>query len=307
MENTNTKEFMLKQKNYIINISGGAGKNVMFSAVAKNIKRDFPEHNLIVISPYPELLINCKDIDRIYKTGSTPYLYEDFLQGEGHITSSIEPYGDDGYLQEKEHLIQTWSKLLGATPIMQMPEISINYREMLAFRNNLSASMKIDKPILVINPFGGPSNQEMKYNWCRDIPPTQAQELVDFLNSEGKYNIIQIVREDQIKLKNCNHFTGNFREICSLLKISEKRILIDSFCQHAAAALQLPSTVCWITNKPIVFGYNIHKNIQAITPTKIVHRIDSVFQSDNWNGSWYHYYPYNDDKVFDLKEIIQSL
>ena len=30
-----------------------------------------------------------------------------------------------------------------------------------------------------------------------------------------------------------------------------------------AAALELPSTVCWITTNPDVLGYEIHENIKA--------------------------------------------
>jgi hypothetical protein len=72
-------------------ISGGAGKNLMFSAIAKNLKKVFQDHNIVVVTPYPELLINNKYIDRVYKSGSTPYLYEDLLQGDNFSEDNQPP------------------------------------------------------------------------------------------------------------------------------------------------------------------------------------------------------------------------
>jgi hypothetical protein len=51
------------------------------------------------------------------------------------------------------------------------------------------------------------------------------------------------------------------KEFFIILLKSEKRLLIDSCLQHAAAAFNLPSTVCWVGTSPEVFGYEIHKNI----------------------------------------------
>ena len=292
--------------NYVVSISGGAGKSVMFSGVAKNIKSEYSEHDLIVVTPYPELLINLPYIDRVYRVGSTPYLYEDFVQGEDNKVSAIEPYGDGHYLQGAEHLIRTWSRLLCPCSVMQMPKIDINARELSMFTNkNAKLLRELTKPVLVINPFGGPANQESKYNWCRDIPFVQAQEIVNAVKDE--YTVIQIARPDQMALSNCGTFNGPLRDICCLLKVSSKRILIDSFCQHAAAALNLASTVCWITNKPTVFGYDLHANVQPAQPTKKVHRIDSLFQSDIWDGSWAHYFPYEDFHIFDVQEVLRTV
>ena len=52
-----------------------------------------------------------------------------------------------------------------------------------------------------------------------------------------------------------------FRSIAILLQLSKKRLLMDSFTQHLAAAMNVKSTVCWVTTKPEVFGYKLHDNI----------------------------------------------
>jgi hypothetical protein len=42
------------------------------------------------------------------------------------------------------------------------------------------------------------------------------------------------------------HALDGFRSIAILLQLADKRLLIDSFAQHMAAALNVKSTVCWI-------------------------------------------------------------
>jgi hypothetical protein len=299
--------------NYVINISGGAGKNLLFSSVAKNVKESFPNHELVVVSPYPELLINNPVFYRVYRAGSAPYLKEDFLSGEGCIASSIEPYGDGAFLLEREHITQTWSRLLNSTPNLLKPDLFLTFREIQAAKNQLFTdifNLAGGKPIAVIQPFGGPTGQQFGYNWNRDIPPSQADKLVNILINEG-YFVVQVARQDQIAASGAYKFSGSLREIACLLQLADKRILIDSFCQHAAAALNLPSTVLWITNSPKVFGHPIHKNIKpsnkALENSNFYHQIDSVFQDHNWDGSWNHYYPFEDDNIFNLDEVVDSL
>lgn len=301
--------FDKQRPNFIVSISGGAGKNILFTSTAKAISKVNTTHNLVVISPYPELLINLPFIDRVYKADSIPYLYEDLIGTNPSSASfAVEPYHHSNYLNEREHLSNTWLRMLGVEPKeLIQPEIKLTFREKEQFLNNHRESLlNYTKPILVIQPFGGSGARP--YNWCRDIPLSQAQQLVDILSTN--FLVVQINRPGQFKLNNCIQFTGgSLREVACLIAISSKRLLIDSFGQHCAAALNLPSTVCWVTNKPIVFGYDIHKNI--IAPKGINHqtisRIDSVFQLENWEGTLDHYYPYENDQVFNVDEIVESI
>lgn len=296
--------FDSSKPSYIIQVNGGAGKHILFSGVAKNVKEQFPDHNLVVVCAYPELLLNLPFIDRVYRTGSTPYLYEDLVTVPESKGSAVDPYLSDGYLLEKEHLIETWSGLLEAPKSYRAPSIDLSIREIDFLKTRFRGQVN-NRPLLVLNPFGGSHQQQFKYNWARDIPPQQAQQIVDEANSLG-YAVVQVGRSDQIQLDNCLHFDGPLREIASLLLLSEKRILIDSFCQHCAAALGLESTVLWITNKPRVFGHPIHTDVFARTPDKQIHKIDSLFQQDNWTGEWLHYFPYNDQNVFDVDEVLSK-
>jgi hypothetical protein len=89
--------------------------------------------------------------------------------------------------------------------------------------------------------------------------------------------------------------------------LSSKRLLIDSFAQHAAAALELPSTVCWIANKPEVFGYDLHDNIIANEFTTEPELRNAYLSKFNIAGELIEF-PYNtEDEIFNVEAIIESL
>jgi hypothetical protein len=96
-------------------------------------------------------------------------------------------------------------------------------------------------------------------------------------------------------------------ELFALLVAAEKRILIDSCLQHAAAAFQLPSTVIWVGTSPTVFGYDLHSNIEAKLPKTASQLIGSYlfdYQFDN-NA---HECPYIDTaNLFNIEHIVTKV
>ena len=87
--------------------------------------------------------------------------------------------------------------------------------------------------------------------------------------------------------------------------ISERRILIDSCLQHAAAALGLKSTVLWVSTSPGVFGYPLHDNIKGEIPEG-VKLPDSYLFDYNFHGL-NHECPITDLNIFDIPTIISTL
>jgi hypothetical protein len=76
---------------------------------------------------------------------------------------------------------------------------------------------------------------------------------------------------------------------------------------HIAAALNLPSVVTWVGTNPKVFGYEIHNNIKANQPTKIVNS-DHPFYTKHLLFEDIASLPYNDlNEIFDKKLIINAL
>jgi hypothetical protein len=100
----------------------------------------------------------------------------------------------------------------------------------------------------------------------------------------------------------------NKRSLIGILLNSSKRLLIDSCLQHAAAAFDLKSTVCWVSTDSKVFGYEMHNNIKSVLPFNDVdtNGIDSLFFDYDFNGPE-HEYPFDTDDVFNLQEVYDSI
>jgi hypothetical protein len=110
-------------------------------------------------------------------------------------------------------------------------------------------------------------------------------------------------------LTGVDNFSGNFREISALIKLSNnKAIFIDSFCQHAAKAVGIEPTVCWITNNPNQWGYSNHRHV---FPNHDMNQIyskelpDGYFLPYDFAGSKLYDYPFDSPDVFNIGEIVE--
>lgn len=287
--------------NIVFQIDGGLGKCIMATAVCECIKNHHPDSKLIVVSGYPDVFLNNPNVDRSYGFGQQSYFYEEYIEGKDCLIHAHNPYLETAHAQGTEHLLKTWCKMFGYQYNGEYPKIYLTSRELEFF----SAKYRSDKPLLTLQTNGGAPGQEMKYSWARDLPYHVAQEVVDHF--KGKYNVVHIRREDQPELKNTITVSDNFRSLCVLLMMSDKRLLIDSFAQHAAAALQLPSVVCWVANKKGVFGYDTHINIEANPFTKKPELRHAYLGKFNIIGDPLEF-PYHSEKeIFNTEDIINAL
>lgn len=288
--------------NIITHIDGGAGKTVFFSAVAEAIKKEYPDSKLITVTAYPEVLLNNPFIDRVYKMGATQYFYDDHVKNQEVLFLNDEPYRHNGFFQKTDHIIKTWCDAIRIPYNGELPKIYINPLEEIVAESKIKKSVK---PVLMFQPFGG-GNTTIPYSWNRDIPPIIAQQIVDIL--KDKYHIVQIGRKDQPQLRNVEFLTSSLREITALLKYSNRRLLIDSFCQHAAMAVNAKSVVCWITNTPVQFGYDLHRNISANIPDHIRNTyIESTTHEFDFSGSRMYDFPFPTTNIFSVEQILNAL
>lgn len=289
-------------KNIIFQVNGGIGKSIMATAVCRAIKKSYPDYKLIVLTGYPEVFIGNPNVYRFYRSGMAPYLYEDFVKGDDTIFMVDEPYLAKGYLSKTKHLTEAWCDVLAIKYDGPKPDLFLNPVEL----NKTKIQSPTGKPVLAFQPFGGGS-KEVQYSWNRDIPPHQAQALVNVLSQ--KYHIIQFCREDQIKLQNVQHIHAPFRDMFGLIYNSQARLGIDSFMQHAAAAFDKSTTVAWITNKPVTFGYKIHKNVLPDNKLKVVNNnsVEGYIEEYDFSGHRVHDFPYDTPDVFDLNDFMKSL
>ena len=139
----------------------------------------------------------------------------------------------------------------------------------------------------------------------RDLPQATAQRVVNALKEE--YQIVHIRRQDQPALEHTTPIQADFRALAVLIGMSAKRLLIDSFAQHTAAAMGKHSVVCWIGNQPEQFGYPMHTNIVANPPTLKPELRYSVFTRYNIAGQPTEFPYNNEDEIFDVARIIAEL
>jgi ribosomal protein L23 len=310
---TKTNKTIMTKDNYLIfTVNGGAGKNVLATAVVKAIKNAKPESKIIVITAYKEVWMYNPNVYRTYAFGNTPNFYKDYIQDKDNVEIlNLEPYSTNDYILKKKNLIEIWCDLVGVPYNNEKPEIFFNQRE-IEFAENKYALR--ESPIMLIQTNGG-SPQDMKVSWMRDMPLSNAYEIVQhFANNQkvvqkyGKnFRIIQIRRDDQPALNGVEQFKGNLRELMVLIKYSEKRIFIDSVCQHIAAALDKPSTVLWIRNTPKVLGYEIHDNIVTKAEDEIDTLSDSFLEPYDIQGNVYQCPFKEGTAIFDSQDLIDSL
>lgn len=287
--------------NIIFSINGGIGKCIIATAVCRAIKKQHSEDQLIVISGYPEVFLNNPNVDRTFTFGNMSYFYQDFIENKAFRVFLHDPYVETEFLKQDEHLSKTWCRMFGIEHDGEHPEIFLTERENTFFSNKFIS----DKPILLLQTNGGASNQELKYSWARDIPSIVVENVIDEY-TEG-YNIVHMRRDDQPSYKGTTFVSDNFRALCVLISLSEKRLFMDSFGHHAAAALNKPSTVLWIANTPVVFGHSLHHNVIANPFTKKPELRHAYLQKFDIVGNLLEF-PYNNEaEIFNAKQVIDSL
>jgi len=295
---------MSKKDNYVIfNPEGGLGKIIASTAVVRSIHEKYPKHKIIVLTPWPEIYLNNPRIHRVYKTGATPYFYKDYIAGRESIILKGEPYYNTDHLYGKQHLVKSWCELYGL-PFdgNTKPEIYFTVNEIDMYKD----MTKRDKPTLVMQTNGGMYENGKIYSWTRDIPYEQSQILANELSKQ--YHILHIGSKNSKTINNTESYNNipNKRSLIGILIHSSKRLLIDSCMQHAAAALDLESTVCWVATDPNVFGYEIHDNIKPVLPFRETSNIDSLFFDYDFNGPE-HEYPFESADIFNLQEVYNSV
>jgi hypothetical protein len=286
------------EKYIILQIEGGIGKNVVATSVVRAISKQYADRKIIILTAHIDIWFCNPRIHKVLEFGKTPYFYQDYIQDKDTILMIQEPYRSEDYIYRRKHLSEIWCNLYNIEWDGENPEL---YFTNLEF-DLLSTVINKSKPIFLIQPFGGAPIQGHKYSWARDIPPQIAQEIVDEMSKE--YRVIQVKREDQLSLNNCEYLSLNPRQLALSIILSDKRLFIDSYMQHAASALDLPSTVLWVVNDPNILGYTLHTNIV------------STFNNGDIRNSMYDAHDIIGDPIqlasipnnlFDTKKILETL
>jgi hypothetical protein len=290
----------------IFHIEGGIGKHVASTAVINAYKNTYPDKKIIIVCAWPEVYLGNKDVERVYRIGNVPYFYRDFILNKEVEIFSHDPYRETAHITKKSHLIDTWCNMIGVDRAKGELNLNFNIREKEAIDPGL-AKINKTKPMMIFQPFGGPGkdHQPHPYSWVRDIHPQVAQDIVNQLHE--KYLIIHVCYDFHPQLQNVIRYEKSVakKELFNLLRYSDKRLLVDSSLQHAAAAMGLPSTVVWVGTSPKIFGYEQHNNVTPPVEHNEGH-VDSYIYDYNFTGVM-HECPYEDVKnIHDVQKILKD-
>jgi len=310
-----------EEKFVVVEVQGGLGKHVAATAVLKGIRKKYPDRALILVCAYPEIFLYSDLVDRVYALGQTPYFYENYIKDKDTIVLKHDPYGCTNHIHQKQHVIQSWFEVFGLQYEGELPSLSTNYRllELTVFNLKTRLADKFgnnNKPLMVIQTNGGPLAHQMQekkfnvkniYSWARDMPLNTAAAIVNHYKQQ--YNIIQVCKHESnvidgvLPLIDPQYNT----QILALASLSDKRLLIDSCIQHAAAAFKKRSTVLWNGTNPTVFGYAIHDNIlPKREPMQGYKNMTAyLYEYELWGDPIQC--PYDSNDLYDINLIIKSI
>lgn len=290
-------------ESYLVwHIEGGLGKNMAATSLIESLHDRYPDRKIIIVASYPDVFINHKLIYRVYRIGNTQYFYEDYIRNKDTLVFRHEAYYESNHISKRKHIIDSWCKLMDLEYKNQIPVINFNLVQQRSSQRWLR-----DKPIFLIQTNGGPLNSEAAYSWARDIPFDISLKIAESMIKD--YHIIQICKPSSRQIPGAEIISDPLSpiDLFLLLALSERRLLIDSCLQHAASALNLPSTVLWIATSPVNFGYSLHKNIIA-NPPEIEPKLPNSYLFDySFDGVPYECPYYSTDEMFNIDEIIKSI
>ena len=229
-------------------------------------------------------------------------LLEENYNNKDTLVFRHEGYFQNGHIKKEQHLIKSWCELLGLEYTNQTPVLLPNL-----VQQRMTIQWQREKPIMLIQTNGGPLDDNRIYNWTRDMPVGISSLIVNEYSKD--YHIIQICRNEKEAIPGVEAIyqpLSNF-ELITALAVSQKRVLIDSSLQHAAAALNLPSTVLWVGTSPKMFGYDMHSNIIANPPKYKPKLINSYLFDYSFEGSPTQCPYANVLEMSDLEKLNESI
>lgn len=284
----------------IVHLEGGHGKQVMATAFIRAIKKAYPEYKIIVITPWDGPFFYNPDVFRFYVFGQQQYFYDDYINEHTKIFKQ-EVYYSESHILQKKHLIDSWCGMYNIPLDGIKPKIYLNPREIEIAKDKIKPD---GRQIMLLQTHGGGQGQYSKKSWARDMPIETAKAVVEHFSKQ--YRILHIRREDQPQIDGIETLNLPFREMYAVFPLSSKRLFIDSFAQHVATGLGLQSVVCWIANKPEIFGYDT--NINLLPDANIINSFNKYSYIDEFEiTGQVQQFPYDNVNVFNLNKIIEAV
>jgi hypothetical protein len=289
------------RERHILFVNGGIGKHIEATAVARAIKKKTGS-NITVISAHPEVFKHNQNLEDNYFAGSPEKFFKHCVIENKAISYNSDPYIHPEYIYDKLHFTKAWCKQLGIEDDGIKPDLFLTETEIEDAKDFLK-ERKIDTNKLVLFQWQGgvipKSNSTAdqmsakKVMFRRSLPVSVAQEVADKLKEQG-FTVWSIQHPQQYNLKDVpipiiglekdkSIIMLPIRLIFAILSLCKTFIGIDSFLQHASAALDKKGIVCWGATDFRNDGYehNINLEIKNACPTPHCHRpFNQMFDSN---------------------------
>jgi len=284
----------IKEADYLMLIvQGGIGRNIMATAVVRNLKKAYPKKDLVVVAGSPEIFLKNPNIKRVMSLARPGYIYEDYIKSSKTIVINVEPYQSYDYIYRKKHLVECWCDLIGIPCDNIYPEMFFSENEKKMAKLFVD---KFDKDMILIQHVGGknPKDKSEKEKiiaesnmYKRNLPKEVTQAIVDGVISKG-YMVGSVQAENQFLPSMAEKITFPLRAIIALIPHVAQVISIDSFLMHGAACFKKETICVWGGTNPKVLGYPNNINItKKACDTPMCHRPNSyLFDIESTGYMW---------------------
>lgn len=270
---------MAKAKKCVVAVEGGLGKNVMFTAVLKELSKKYEK--IYVLSPYFDVFKACPYVTDAFPMGQVSTLYQQLCLSEDCDVLWKEPYTNQKFIKKQVHLFDAWADELGITlteKAMNMIPVINKYDEVPAVIEQTNKLQELIKgqPFILVQFCGGQSplapqkdaqgnavpyndhNEGLKRNYHR------AQELIDLLHKEYPNDrILHFALPNEPNYNGAEKVTAPYLVFHEICKYAHKVVCTDSSLQHLATGMCKDVTVIWGETRPEHFGYSCNKNVCA--------------------------------------------
>lgn len=265
-----SQESIDKARNIVLLVTGGIGRNIMATAVVRNLKKAYPKKRIVVVCGYPDIYLQNPHVYRTYGTGNTIFFYEDFIKDSESIVLNVEPYHHPDYVYKRKHFVECWCEMLGIPCDSVYPEMFFTDNELKLAEAHM---VTYDKDLVMCHFEGGkvPEGADEKNRliarnamYARSIKSETQVKIVDALNMLN-YRVGVVGHPNQYKPGCCDKIEYNTRAIIAMIPFAKYIIAIDSFLLHASACFKKPVIALWAGTSPITLGYpndiNIRRNV----------------------------------------------
>lgn len=231
----------------IINVNGGIGRVIAFTGILETMTE-----KPIIVTGFPDVFKNNPHVGRIYGEHHA-YLWEDVISKGDY--SNPEPYEMKEYYADKKHVALCFNKLITGEEKYLPPKLYLSDDETSPAKKFIASQ---EKPVVLLQCWSSTGGRGEIDTSLRSLDPVFADKLYKALSE--KYTVFHIRGQDQINMEGAKTFDNTQRQIMALLPFVKAVVCIDSFLQHACAALDRPAFVFWGGTREENFGYPIHNN-----------------------------------------------